>query len=104
MKPVNSQKHRPALKKAGVSVASKTFSTGGHGFGFNPSFAYHSQMLRDLTTWLNGLDDIIVGVESVQEGGQPSAAGCQWYSLDGQSVAAPRHGIFVGKDKKLVIK
>lgn len=41
-----------ALQRAGVSAALYLYPSGGHGFGFRPSFRYHDQMLRELTSWL----------------------------------------------------
>ena len=101
VKPVNSQKYRRALSSAGVSVTAKTFSSGGHGFGFNPSFAYHNQMLQHLTTWLQGLDDIITGIASpLGETGEGAAV----YNLAGQRVTNPHHGIYIKQNKKVLVK
>lgn len=44
-----------ALRKAGVPAALHVYSSGGHGFGFRPSFRYHDQMLGELTAWLKAL-------------------------------------------------
>ena len=41
-----------AMRRAGNDCALYVYPTGGHGFGFNPKFKYHDQMLNDLTTWL----------------------------------------------------
>lgn len=41
-----------AMRKAGNDCSLYIYPTGGHGFGFRPSFTYHEQMLKDLTTWL----------------------------------------------------
>lgn len=41
-----------AMRKAGNDCSLYIYPTGGHGFGFRPSFTYHEQMLNDLTTWL----------------------------------------------------
>lgn len=103
VKPANSMRYRAALKSAGVPVTTRTFSTGGHGFGFNTSFTYHRQMLQDLTTWLQGLDDIYDGIQAIDNGQQPTANG-QCYNLSGQAVSHPRHGIFLMQNKRKVIK
>ena len=103
VKPTNSMRYRAALKSAGVPVTTRTFSTGGHGFGFNTSFTYHRQMLQDLTTWLQGLDDIYDGIQAIDNGQQPTA-NCQCYNLSGQAVSHPRHGIFLMQNKRKVIK
>ncbi len=43
-----------AMRNAGNECALYVYPTGGHGFGMNPKFKYHDQMLADLTTWLRG--------------------------------------------------
>ena len=44
-----------ALRKAGIPAAMHIYPSGGHGFGFRSSFAYHDQMLGELTAWLKGI-------------------------------------------------
>ena len=44
-----------ALRKAGVPAAMHIYPAGGHGFGFRSSFAYHDQMLAELSAWLKGI-------------------------------------------------
>ncbi len=44
-----------AMRRAGNSCALYVYPTGGHGFGMNPKFKYHEQMLADLTQWLGTL-------------------------------------------------
>lgn len=44
-----------AMRTHGNDAALYVYPTGGHGFGFRPSFTYHEQMLNDLTTWLRNL-------------------------------------------------
>ena len=41
-----------AMRKCGNECALYVYPTGGHGFGFNTSFAFHDQMLSDLDSWL----------------------------------------------------
>ena len=41
-----------AMRKAGNDCAMHIYPSGGHGFGSNPNFKYHEQMLRDLRDWL----------------------------------------------------
>ena len=43
-----------AMRNAGNECALYVYPTGGHGFGMNPKFKYHDQMLADLTAWLRG--------------------------------------------------
>jgi len=101
VRPVNSQKYRNALKSAGVSVTTKTFTSGGHGFGFNTSFAYHNQMVKDLTRWLQGLDDVITGVEAIH-----SIQNDAWYTLEGRKLVEKptQKGVYINNGKKHIIK
>lgn len=41
-----------AMRNKGNDAALYVYPTGGHGFGYRPSFKYHDQMINDLTTWL----------------------------------------------------
>lgn len=108
VKPTNSLKYRTALSKAGVPVTAKTFQSGGHGFGFNTSFAYHSQMLKSLTQWLQGLDGIITGIDeipnpkSIIQNGETINGEC--YNLAGQRLSHPIPGINIIRGKKIVVK
>ena len=105
VKPANSSMYRAALRKAGVSVTTKTFSTGGHGFGFKLSYTNHDKMVEDLTKWLNGLDDLLDGIPSVENThGSMLNAQSAIYNISGQAVSNPRHGIFVMQDKKKLVK
>ncbi len=42
-----------AMRRAGNDCSMHVYPTGGHGFGFRDSWAFHDQMLRDLASWLN---------------------------------------------------
>lgn len=42
-----------AMRRAGNECALHVYPTGGHGFGFRTDYAFHDQMLADLTAWLN---------------------------------------------------
>ena len=44
-----------ALRKAGIPAAMHIYPSGGHGFGFRSSFAYHEQMLGELSAWLKSI-------------------------------------------------
>ena len=44
-----------AMRNAGNSCSLHIYPTGGHGFGFMPFFAYHDQMVSDLSAWLDNL-------------------------------------------------
>lgn len=51
----NSLPYYAALCRAGVPAAFHAYTDGGHGFGFNSDFAYHNELLADLTVWLSRL-------------------------------------------------
>jgi len=99
--PRNSISYAAALRRNGVSVHTKSFPSGGHGFSFKTSFAYHDEFIADLTQWLLGVEDILNAVtlptaESSDEG--------VWYNLAGQRITTPRRGIYVTQGHKLLIK
>ena len=42
-----------AMRRAGNDCSLYVYPSGGHGFGFRSTWAFHDQMLNDLTIWLN---------------------------------------------------
>lgn len=44
-----------AMRKAGIPVSMHIYPGGGHGFGYRTTFAWHDQMLNELTSWLKAL-------------------------------------------------
>lgn len=44
-----------AMRRAGNDCALFAYPSGGHGFGFRDTFAYHRQMLDDLQAWLRSV-------------------------------------------------
>ncbi len=44
-----------ALRKAGIPASIHIYPSGGHGFGFKSTFAYHEQMVDELSAWLGQL-------------------------------------------------
>ena len=44
-----------AMRRSGNSCTMHIYPSGGHGFGFRPSYKYHDQMLSDLQSWLLSL-------------------------------------------------
>lgn len=54
-----------ALRKAGIPAALHIYPSGGHGFGYRSTFAYHDLMLDELTTWLAHLPAIKAGARRV---------------------------------------
>lgn len=59
----NSVNYVKALEAAGVPVHTLPLNVGNHGFGFKTDFAYHKQIVSDLTQWLQALDDVFVEYE-----------------------------------------
>jgi acetyl esterase/lipase/lysophospholipase L1-like esterase len=51
----NGVKYYEALRNAGTPCAMYIYPSGGHGFGFRESYAYHDQMLTEISTWLKNL-------------------------------------------------
>lgn len=51
----NSIAYYTAMRWAGNSCTLHVYPTGGHGFGFSPSFKHHEQMLNDLSNWLGSI-------------------------------------------------
>ena len=103
VKPMNSNLYRTALRRAGVPVTVKTFSSGGHGFGFKLSYTYHDQMVEDLTKWLKALDDTIDGIVKI-DNSQLSTSNCQLYNLTGQRVSKTQKGIYIIDGRKTLVK
>ena len=101
VKPINSTKYKSALKKVDVDVTSKTFSSGGHGFGFNTSFAFHKMMLNSLTEWLEGLDEILTGIDDVVASKPSNGIS---YNLAGQRVNENFKGIVIKDGKKTLVR
>ena len=44
-----------AMRRNGNDCTLHVYNAGGHGFGMNPKFTYHRQMLEDLSDWLQRL-------------------------------------------------
>lgn len=51
--PSNSYDYSHALVRAGVHATVVNFPTGGHGWGYRASFAYHQAVLDALSAWLD---------------------------------------------------
>ena len=102
VKPINSTLYRTALQKADVPVTYKTYPSGGHGFGFSPSFAYHDQMLQDLTAWLEGLDDLLTDIRQVEDMRFVTESGT--FNLLGQRVGYRFKGIAVSEGRKVLVR
>ncbi len=55
--PQNSILYFNALTKAGVPATLHIYPTGGHGWGYRPTFKYHDVMLNELAEWLKNLNN-----------------------------------------------
>lgn len=49
---MNGVEYYKALNKAGVPASLHIYPTGGHGWGYNASFPYHDEVVKELSTWL----------------------------------------------------
>ena len=54
----NSLNYVSALENAGVPVHTLSLNVANHGYGFKTDFAYHNQIVADLTQWLKDLDNV----------------------------------------------
>lgn len=52
----NALPYYTSMSKAGIPCTMHIYPTGGHGWGYRESYAYHYNMLNDLSTWLAMLD------------------------------------------------
>lgn len=55
----NSILYVAALKKKKVPVSFKSFSKGGHGFGYRSTYSFHKEMVEDLTKWMKETDSVL---------------------------------------------
>lgn len=99
--PRNSTSYVIALKKCNVPYHTKRFDSGGHGFAFKTSFKYHTQMVKDLTTWMEETDAVLSSIETATKDKDTDTV---YYNLLGQRVSNPQNGIFVTNGKKVVFK
>ncbi|MCM1355061.1 MAG: alpha/beta hydrolase [Staphylococcus sp.] len=52
VKPTNALRYYEALQSAGVPASLIIYPTGGHGWGYRESFAYHDNVLMEIKSWL----------------------------------------------------
>ena len=98
----NSLNYIDALEKAGVPVHTLPLNVANHGFGFKTDFAYHTQIVNDLTQWLQSIEPILTGIQSVEPATAP-AADTVIYNITGQRIERPRRGVFVTAGRKFVV-
>lgn len=99
--PKNSTQYNIALRRAGVPVHIKSYPTGGHGFGFKTDFAYHYAMVKDLTKWLQEVDEILTSIAPTPAESPMNTA---IYNLTGERVTTPRHGIYISGYRKYLVR
>lgn len=97
----NSTRYINALKKFGIPYQKKTFSSGGHGFGFKESFAYHDILLKDLAAWLQEVEGILTAINSPVSLESPNNG--VYYSLSGQRISKPQRGINITRGHKILV-
>ena len=51
--PANSIRYFEALRKKNISASMHIYPSGGHGWGFNLNFPYHTTVLEELKQWLS---------------------------------------------------
>lgn len=104
----NSKNYYDALVENGVPAYIKEYPSGGHGFGwYKASFAYHDDLIKELTSWLNSLDEILPDDIALPQAGETSAD-TMIYTLDGRPVGTsaqglPR-GIYISGGRKICVK
>lgn len=99
--PRNSIEYVNALKAKGVPVHAKNFPTGGHGYGFQTSYKYHEEMVKDLTEWMNSIDSILTSIDTPADDEIKDEA-C--YDLNGRPVKKAKRSIFIKKGRKYFVK
>lgn len=108
----NSKNYYAALVEHEVPAYIKEYPSGGHGFGwYKASFAYHDDLLNELTTWLNSLDELLpdgISLPQVTKNADDASSGNMIYTLDGRPVGNSAkslpHGIYVCGGKKICVK
>jgi acetyl esterase/lipase len=98
----NSLNYIKALQDNNVDVHTLPLNVANHGFGFKTDFAYHSQIVNDLTQWLKEIEPKLTAIDIKSE--IPEINSHAIYNIMGQRVQTPQHGIFIIKGKKVVIK
>ena len=99
--PRNSIEYANALNAKGVSVRTKKFPSGGHGYGFSSTYKYHPELVDDITEWLMNVDDILTSIEAPVETEEKDDV---YYDLSGRRVSEPKRGIYITKGRKVLVK
>lgn len=99
--PRNSKEYVAALEKNNVPVHTISFPSGGHGYGYNPSFMYHDEIMTDLKAWMLSIDSTLTNIETPI---QVTSGNNSYYNLSGQPVSSPKKGIYIQKGRKVLVK
>ena len=102
--PRNSIEYAEALRQAGVSVHTKNFPTGGHGFGFRTTYEYHDEMVADLTAWLQTLVGVFTNIHETNQPPTTHSLDAPIYTLSGQRVTHPHHGLYITNKRKMLVR
>ena len=105
----NSKNYYDALLKNGVPAYIKEYPSGGHGFGwYKASFAYHDDLIAELTSWLHSLDDLLPDGIAVPKATETTHTTSMIYTLDGRPVGTSAKslpcGIYISGGKKICVK
>ncbi len=96
----NSLNYVAALEEAGVPVHTLPLDVANHGYGFKTDFPYHSQIVSDLTVWLQDLIGTLTSVKPLSA--SPSEDG-PIYNLAGQRVSKPQRGLYISPSRKVIL-
>ena len=97
----NSLNYITALENANVPVHTLPLNVANHGYGFKTDFAYHSQIVNDITQWLKDIEPIITGVETFEVKSN-ARQDIIYYNIVGQRVTDPHHGLFITNGRKIL--
>ncbi|MCR5820019.1 MAG: alpha/beta hydrolase [Bacteroidaceae bacterium] len=102
----NSLNYISALEHADVPVHTLPLNVANHGYGFKTDFAYHTQIVNDLTTWLKSLQ---FDEDAIHSTTGDRSEDSNIYDLGGRRMSASTsrplsHGVYVRGGQKLMVK
>ena len=99
----NSLNYIAALENANVPVHTLPLDVANHGYGFKTDFAYHAQIVSDLTEWLTSIEPILTAVTAPRAAASSTHQNT-YYNIMGQRIERPRRGVFVTESRKFVVR
>lgn len=99
----NSLNYIAALEAKGIPVHTLPLNVANHGYGFKTDFAYHAQIVSDLTEWLTSIEPFLTGI-SVPKAAGSTAQPTAYYNIVGQRIERPHHGVFITEGHKYVVQ